>query len=169
MKKMFLLIIMGLTLPGLQACRAKAPEQKSLIPLREHKEQPKSATKQHIGTKEIDGDIRSKCPGYKTVDNFDATTPEGIIFKAYQAVLANDLTAFTACFDPRKNKKEIERFYWKNVKKYIGKYTKSKDNASFAICRKEKYGKGTKIFIVSKDPKKSHPPIILKKLTIIGK
>lgn len=164
MKKIIFVLIVGLSLVG-TACKDKSAATQNVLPLQEHKEQPRAATSQHIGTREIPGDVRSRCPGYKNITSADKSTPEGVIFKAYQAVLANNLPAFIACFDPIKNPTEIKRYYWKNVKKYIGKYTKSKENASFSVCSEEKHGADrVKIFIVSKDPKKSHPPIIVKKI-----
>ena len=143
---------------------AKTKKHQGTRPLKQEKQQPKAATAQHLGTKEIPGDIRAKCPDFRMITRADAT-PEGVIFKAYQAVLKNDLAAFTACFEPNRNPTEIERYYWKNVKKFIDKYTKGPKDPSYAVCRKEDLGKGLiKIFVVSKDPRKSHPPIILKQI-----
>lgn len=154
------------TAPASAAAQQATPQkqQQGTIPLKQEKQQPKAAAAQHLGTKEIPGDIRAKCPDFKMVTRADAS-PEGVIFKAYQAVLQNDLDTFIACFEPHRNPTEIERYYWKNVKKYIGKYTKSPKDASYGVCRKQDLGNGLiKIFVVSKDPRKSHPPIILKQI-----
>ena len=166
MKKDIILIIL-LSLPVfVSGCKGKEKEsvQQNALHLQKYEEQPIAATKQHIGTKEIAGDVRSKCPQYKMITKAGTDTPEDVIFKAYQAVLTDNLPGFIACFGPHKNKIEIKRFYWKNIKKYIGDYTKSPKNASFAVCKKEeKRPDLVKIFVLSKDPRKSHPPIILKK------
>ena len=133
--------------------KAKAANSKSKLVFKEHQAIGKGGPR----------DFRAPCPNYKVIEKGGFDTPEGTIYLAYKAVLDNNFDDFYKCFSDYKKAWEVKRYYWKNVKKFINKYTYSKDNPAYAVCRKDKLGKDSvKIFVASKDPLKSHPPIILK-------
>lgn len=101
-------------------------------------------------------------------------TPEHVLHALFQAAATAEDTpeafqAFFGHFDSTFKERDVKYNYWKRFRKFLPKYKVEVEGAAegefvFHICdRIEQEGGKLKFFIKTEDPKKSNPPITLKK------
>ncbi len=111
------------------------------------------------------------CIGAHWVREYKAGTPEGVIWKLYEAALGDDsdegFKKFFGLLEAERNSNEkfIRDQHWPRFRKRVKTYVKDENDPSFIVCREVKRGDDeTKVFVFSNDPNKGPTPYPMKKV-----
>lgn len=112
------------------------------------------------------GRVRSRCPANQTVTSGDLAQIGGALYRAYQAALKGNtpeaFEEFQAAFQPEADRNHLKTQVFPRVVEHVGKYVAGPSDPSFTLCRVEKQTDDrVKVFVQSRDPKKSDPPSLL--------
>jgi hypothetical protein len=110
---------------------------------------------------------RPYCPLNKKIENPAPGTAEGTVAELYRAALGPDDDAsfdrFYATFFSHHKRDWVRQQYWPRARQWVRTYVTQEDPMTFFVCREERSDDSVKMFIRSNDPKKSDPPITVKR------
>lgn len=110
--------------------------------------------------------VTSHCPANQSVASGDLGEVGGALYRAYQAALKGDtpeaFDEFQAAFQPDADRAHLKTQIFPRVVEHVGKYVAGPSDPSFTLCRVERQTPArVKVFVQSRDPKKSDPPSLL--------
>ncbi len=110
--------------------------------------------------------VPSRCPANQPVTGGDLAEIGGALYRAYQAALKGNtpeaFEEFQAAFQPEVDRNHLKAQIFPRVVEHVGKYVAGSSDPSFTLCRVEKQTPDrVKVFVWSRDPKKSDPPSLL--------
>ncbi len=110
--------------------------------------------------------VRSRCPANQSVTSGDLGEVGGALYRAYQAALKGNtpeaFDEFQAAFHPEADRNHLRTQIFPRVVEHVAKYVVGPSDPSFTLCRVEKQTpERVKVFVQSRDPKKSDPPSLL--------
>ncbi len=110
--------------------------------------------------------VASRCPANQSVTSGDLAEVGGALYRAYQAALKGNTSEafeeFQAAFHADADRNHLKTQIFPRVVEHVGKYVAGPSDPSFTLCRIEKQTpERVKVFVQSRDPRKSDPPSIL--------
>lgn len=110
--------------------------------------------------------VHSRCPANQAVTSGDLGEVGGALYRAYQAALKGNtpeaFDEFQAAFHPDADRNHLKTQIFPRVVEHVAKYVAGPSDPSFTLCRVEKQTpERVKVFVQSRDPKKSDPPSLL--------
>lgn len=110
--------------------------------------------------------VASRCPANQAVTSDDLTEVGGALVRAYRAALKGNtpdaFAEFQAAFQPDADRNHLKTQIFPRVVEHVGKYVAGPSDPSITLCRVEKQtGERIKVFVQSRDPRKSDPPSLL--------
>lgn len=170
MKTTTLMMVLLAGLLAVSACKKK-PTDGQVLPTPPVLEKGPGGTKPEAVEKKAAPRLEPvavTCDVNRKVDGRDQKAVGAAIYLAYRSALKGDnptaFHQFKSAYRSGVDLQQVKTYVWPALVRHVAKYTQGPNDATFEICRIDKQAEDRlKVFVKSRDPKKSHPPVVLVK------